>query len=102
MWQRINVVGLSAVLLMVACTAVAWAAEPHTGKITSVQKDKVMILDIADGESETFLVNAETKITRDGKSAKVSELGIGDRVKIEADTIDGKLVAKTIEAKTAE
>ena len=78
------------------------AAEVHSGKILSVGAKSITILDERDGEDENIAVTATTKITRNGKPAKLSELGVGDKAKIDATESGGKLTANSIEAFMAE
>ncbi len=102
MFERLNPIGLAAAFVLLTCTVIAYAAEPHSGKITAVEKDRIIILDRIDGESEVIMVTAKTKITRKGQEAKLTDLALGDRVKVEADSVKGELVAKSIDAMPAE
>lgn len=89
--------GLVAVLLLVLVPALL-AAEIHSGKVLAVGTGAITIRDERDMANERILVTAETKITRNGKPAKLSDLGIGDMAKIDANEVGGKLTAKSIEA----
>ncbi len=89
-----------AVLLLVA---VAWQAaraeEPQEGKVIAVGKDSITILDKVEGDNDMYLVDGATKITRAGKAAKLSDIQVGDRVKIVVGRPEnGKQVAKEITA----
>jgi hypothetical protein len=71
----------------------------HQGKVAGVGKAEIMVLDTKDGEAETFVVESATKITVDGKAAKLVDVQVGFVVEISAETNqDGKLIAKTITA----
>ena len=97
---RINVVRFAAMLMVVA---IAWQAaraeEPQEGKVLVVGKDSITILDKVEGDNDTYVVDAATKITRQGKAAKLSDIQVGDRVKIiVGPPANGKMVAKEITA----
>jgi hypothetical protein len=77
----------------------AMAEEPQEGKVLVVGKDSITILDKVEGDNDTYLVDAATKITREGKAAKLSDIQVGDRVKIVVGRpANGKMVAKEITA----
>jgi len=82
----------------VAGSTLALAAEIHSGKVLSVGKSSITIDDDIDGDDDMFQVTADTKITRNGKPAKLADIGIGDKVKVDATEAGGKLTAKSIEA----
>lgn len=82
----------------VTLTAPLLAFEIHSGRLISVGKSTVTIRDDRDGENDKIEVTAETKITRNGKPAKLSDLAVGDKTKVDASEVNGKLTAKSIEA----
>lgn len=86
--------------VVVALVAVcARAEEPQEGKVLVVGKDSITILDKVEGDNDTYVVDAATKITRQGKAAKLSDIQVGDRVKIIVGSpANGKMVAKEITA----
>jgi hypothetical protein len=86
------------VVALIAGSTLALAAEIHSGKVLSIGKSSLTIRDDRDGEDELIQVTAETKITRNGKPAKLSDIGIGDKAKVDAKEAEGKLTAKSIEA----
>ena len=86
-----------AVVALVAGSTLALAAEIHSGKVLSVGKSSLTIRDDKDGDDDNIQVTAETKITRNGKPAKLSDIGIGDKAKVDATEAGGKLTAKSIE-----
>ena len=91
----------------VACALSLQAAaapdELHEGKVVAVGENSITVLDKRDGDNDTFVVTAETKITKNGKSVKLSEIRPGDVAKVTASGLmmDGKLVAKEISAAAA-
>jgi hypothetical protein len=96
----IHRVGPWVALLVVALVAVhARGEEPQEGKVLVVGKDSITILDKVEGDNDTYLVDAATKITREGKPAKLVDIQVGDRVKIVVGRPEkGKMVAKEITA----
>ena len=90
----------AAVAVVVAIAGqVARAEEPQEGKVLVVGKDSITILDKVEGDNDTYLVDAATKITREGKPAKLIDIQVGDRVKIVVGRPEkGKMVAKEISA----
>lgn len=87
-----------ALLAVVITASPLLAREVHSGRLISVGKSSVTIRDDRDGENDKIEVTAETKITRNGKPAKLSDLGVGDKTKVEASEVNGKLTAKSIDA----
>jgi hypothetical protein len=94
--------GLVLLGLLIVIPALLVAAEIHSGRVLAVGADSITIRDDRDKEDEKILVTAETKITRNGKPAKVSDIGIGDKAKVDAKEAGGKLTANSIEAFSAE
>jgi hypothetical protein len=100
---RIGLLGLIVAGSIVATGLVALAAdEIHEGKVVSVTKDTIVVLDNRDGDNDKFVVNTETKVTRDGKPAKLADILAGDRAKVVAAASGEKLVAKSIDARSPE
>lgn len=83
-----------------AVTSIAVAAPSlHQGRITGVGKAEVMVLDVLDGETETFSVGSDTKIVLDTQPAKLVDLQVGFTAEITAEQDrNGKLIAKQIVA----
>ena len=97
MWLR--VLAVTAVILTSAVPVALLAAdEIHEGKVTAVSDGKLMVLDSRDDDNDSFVVTAETKITRNGKPAKLSDIQVGDKAKVSATSRDGMLIAKEIAA----
>ena len=87
--------------LFLAATMIATpllARELHQGKVITVGPTSITIRDRRDMDEDKIAVTADTKITRNGKPAKLSDIGIGDQAKINATEVNGKLTAQTIEA----
>jgi hypothetical protein len=80
-------------------TALAMAT--YEGKVVLAGDAKLTVVE-TDGDNVEFVVSKETKITRDGKPAKLSDLEPGDSVRVTAEMSRTKLVASVIEARTAE
>ena len=72
--------------------------EIHEGKVVSVGDGKLTVLDRRDDDNDTFVVTASTKITRNGKPAKLSDIQLGDMASVTATSQDGMLLAKEITA----
>jgi hypothetical protein len=97
MWRPILAVAVLAVMTLAVRSALA-ADEIHEGKVVAVGDGKIMVLDNGDDDNDTFVVTAETKITRNGKPAKLSDVQPGDKAKVTAGSRDGMLMAKEIAA----
>lgn len=89
---------LLALIAIVALSATLFARELHTGRIISVGATSITVRDDRDQENDKIEVTAETKITRNGKPAKLTDLAAGDKAKVDATDVGGKLTAKSIEA----
>ena len=70
----------------------AFAAEKtHEGSVVSVAEGKLVMVD-KDGKNEhTHVIATTTKVTIDGKVAKLADLKKGDKIKVTAD--EGKVTA---------
>ena len=77
----------------------AMGQEVHTGRIVFAADGKLVITD-ADDVNEVFVVTENTKITRNGQAASLSDLATGDAAKVTATRKNGKLIATSIAAKT--
>lgn len=97
MWHKS--ISLTAVVAaVVALGAARLAEEIHEGKVTAVGEGKISVLDNRDDDNDTFAVTSETKITRNGKSAKLSDVQVGDKAKVTATAKGDALVATSIAA----
>ena len=85
----------------------AWSAAPEAhpgheqkvlGTVTMVAADHVMVK-TPDGKNATVQINKDTKFLRSKKTMKASDLKVGMRIVIAAETDedDDKLIAKSIE-----
>lgn len=93
--HRRFVLGLGLALLFAAPLL---AREVHEGRILAVGESSITLRDRRDQEDDKIEVTADTKITRNGKPAKLSELAAGDKAKVEVAEAAGKLTAKSIQA----
>jgi len=89
----------SAVLLVAYARA---ADEIHEGKVLAVGSSTIMVRDQRDGDDDEFVVNSDTKITMNGKPAKLTDIRAGDLARVVAVTKAEKLVAKEIAARSPE
>jgi hypothetical protein len=87
---------------LVAISGLKAADDMFDGKIVSVGDGKVMVLGKTAADTRTFTVTAETKITRNGKSAKLTDLQPGDKVMVSASGTGDTPVAKEIAATAPE
>ena len=97
MWRYILTGAMLLATILVIGPALA-ADEIHEGKVTAAGDGKITVIDNRDDEVDTFVVTAETKVTRNGKPAKLSDVQPGDKAKVTATLRDGALVAKEIAA----
>jgi hypothetical protein len=94
--------GLFATVAVAVFAQTTWAAEDktHDGIVVSVAEGKLTMSD-KDGTNEhTHTIAATTKITLDGKAAKLADLKKGDSVKVTAGA-DGKVTAVAATRKPA-
>ena len=103
MWTNISAAYRAAFVAAIILSAVALADdEVHEGKVLSVGASSITVNDEKDGDNDTFAVTSDTKITMNGKPAKLNEIQAGDRAKITAMQKGDKLVAKEIAARSPE
>lgn len=103
MWAKYFSVAVAAAVALAITTPMARADdEVHEGKVVSVSDGKITVFDKRDSENDTFVVTAETKISRNGKPAKLSDIQAGDMAKIIATSQGAKLIAKQIIAAAPE
>lgn len=91
--------GIAGMMVLPAAWAASVADVMHMGKIVAVDDKGLSIVD-SQGENERFEVSSETKITRNGKTATLDELQVGDTVKLTARRQAGGWLAVTIEARS--
>jgi hypothetical protein len=103
MLAKLLSVAVAASLVLAITTQVARADdEVHEGKVVSVSDGKLTVLDKRDSDNDTFVVTAETKISRNGKAAKLSDIQAGDMAKVVATSQGEMLIAKQIIAAAPE
>src|SRR5262245_39588065 len=103
MWTKVSRVLMSAVAATALVVAAARAEdEVHEGKVVAIGADTISVVDQADGDTDKFEVTTNTKVTYNGKAAKLSSIQIGDRAKVTAAMEGGKLIAKEIAARSPE
>ncbi len=79
-------------LAAVVCGTAAAAEKTHEGTVVSAAAGKLVMLD-KDGKNEhSHTIAATTKVTLDGKEAKLEDLKKGDAVKVTTDD-GGKVTA---------
>ena len=99
MWFNSFSLVLATVVVAVSGIPIARAVdEVHAGKVISVGDGKLAVFDDKDNDNDTFVVTASTKIVRNGKPAKLSEIQPGDKASVTATSQDGMLIAKEITA----
>ena len=86
-------------LLVLVSSVPALAEEVHVGKLVTAGNGTLVISD-ADDANEAFSVSDDATITRNGKTAELSDLAAGDSVTVTATRKKGKLIATRIAART--
>jgi hypothetical protein len=99
MWRSLGLVLALGVAL--AMQNVAEGAVTHQGKVTAVGNSNISIIDNV-GDSETFDVAADVKVTHNGKRADLSAIDAGDVAKLTLKKVDGKFVVVIIDARDME
>jgi hypothetical protein len=98
MWRSLIAAAVLGVAAILAVRSAMAADEIHEGKVLSVGEGKITVLDNRDDDNDTFIVTSETKITRNGKPAKLSDVQAGDKARVSATSQGGMLIAKEIAA----
>ncbi|MEW6322001.1 MAG: hypothetical protein AB1635_13060 [Acidobacteriota bacterium] len=101
MTRRLILAAALAAFALVARPGASGLAHPGhdhkiLGTVTMAASDHVMLKD-RDGKDHTVMVNADTKILRDKKPAKIADVKTGMRVVVTAAEEKERLIAKTIE-----
>src|SRR5688572_575984 len=92
MFRRVALIVVAAAAVGIA-TGAAYAAEKtHEGKVVSVAEGKLKMTDNEGKNEHTHDIGDTTKITLDGKDAKLADLKAGDKVKVTQDDA-GKVTA---------
>jgi len=93
MFQKIVLGWMFVVALTALVSGTALAADKaHEGTVVSAAEGKLVMTDQAGKNEHTHMVAAATKVTLDGKDAKLIDLKKGDSVKVTMDP-EGKVVA---------
>lgn len=97
MFARILLASAAIAVLALSQTAAA-ADKTHEGTVVSTAEGKLVMTGKDDKGEHSHMIAAATKVTLDGKSAKITDLHKGDMVKVTADD-SGKVSA--VDAKRA-
>lgn len=89
-----------ACMLMTSTIQAADDAKTHEGTVVSAAEGKLVMADKEGKNEHTHQIAADTKVTLDGKAAKITDLKKGDKVKVTTG-LAGKVasVAATRDAK---
>jgi Cu/Ag efflux protein CusF len=97
---------LMAVVALAVFVGTAFADEPkpgaHEGKVVKVEPGKLTMSDKDGKNQHAHAIPATTKITLDGKPAKLEDLKPGNMVKVMVEKQDDKFVVVSIDAKKAD
>jgi flagellar basal body L-ring protein FlgH len=91
-------------LLFIIAVALCWvttvsAADMHQGKVVEINAGKLTMTDMAGKNQHTHDISSDTPVSRDDKSATLTDLKVGDTVTV---TMEGEKPAVTkVEAKPA-
>lgn len=97
MWRQTAAVGMVVFAANLAVLAPARAADDtFEGKVLGVGEDKLMLMGKTNADNRTFQVTAETKVTRNGKPAKLAEIQTGDKAMVTFTGSGTNLAAKQI------
>jgi hypothetical protein len=102
MWNKVLTAIAATAALAISSQATQAADEVHEGKVVSVGEGRITVFDKRDSENDTFVVNAQTRILRNGKPAKLSDVQPGDMAKVTVVAEGDKLIAKEITATAPE
>ena len=97
MWLKMAAVAMlvfSADLM--ALTPTKAADDTFEGKVLGVGEDKLMLMGKTNADNRTFSVTAETKVTRNGKPAKLADIQTGDKAMVTFSGSGTNLAAKQI------
>jgi Cu/Ag efflux protein CusF len=89
------------ITLVLFWTTVASAADTHQGKVVEVSAGKLTMTDMAGKNQHTHDIAATTPVSRDGKTAMLSDLKAGDTVTITMEKTGEKPLVTKVDAKAA-
>jgi hypothetical protein len=94
---------LMAVVVMAVFVGTTFAEDPkpgtHEGKVVKVEPGKLTMSDKEGKNQHTHVIAPDTKITLNGKAAKLEDLKPGNAVKVTIEKKDDKLHIVSIDAK---
>ena len=85
--------------LIILLTSVLALAHGKPQKIMGMVKEITathIVVTTSSGESRNVEIHATTKFLKSGDPAKASDITVGERVVVEADVHEGKLIAETV------
>ena len=92
---------IAGLALLTASSALAHGGQEHVmGTVVSADA-KSIVVKTTKGAQTTIQLDDNTKVERDGKEAKVGDLGAGERVVVHAHKGEGGLTATVIKAGAA-
>ena len=92
MFQKLTIALMFLVALSAFVSSAIAADKIHDGLVVSAADGKLVMTDKDGKNQHTHMVATTTKITLNGKEAKLTDLKKGDAVKVTADP-EGKIVA---------
>ena len=92
MFQKLTIALMCLVALSAFVSGAIAADKIHDGLVVSAADGKLVMTDKDGKNQHTHLVATTTKITLNGKEAKLTDLKKGDAVKVTADP-EGKIVS---------
>jgi hypothetical protein len=100
--RRISLTGLAILTLAVLSTRLPAAdeAKTHEGIVVSASADKLVMTDNEGKKEHSHMVSTATKITLDGKPAKLADLKKGHFVKVTTTKLNEKDVVTAIDARS--
>ena len=82
--------------------ALAQTADNRTGVVVSAVLNQLVVTEDQSGAKKTYEIGPDAVVSLNGKPATLADLTMGDMVKINLETTDGKTVVTAVEAKSAE
>jgi hypothetical protein len=83
-------------MLMLNGQQVETCGMPASGAVTNIGSDSITITDGSTGESKTFTINSDTKLSKKGGSATLSEITTSDKVAVIPSTDDATIASYVI------
>ena len=98
----VALVAFVALLAMPFRAAQPAADDVFEGKVVSLNDNAIMIMGKTNNDTKAFTVNMDTRITRNGKPGKLSDVQLGDKAKVTASGSGVNMLAKEIIANSPE